>query len=326
MSLVDVHTHVVPRDFPESSGGEDRWPCMCHGAQGQAEVMIAGKSFRAIDNRSWDADKRIRDMQLSGVTRQVLSPMPELLSYWFGDSAALDMCRHMNHTIAEMVALHPESFSGLGMVPLQNPTLAAAELASVKAAGLSGIEVGSNINGKYLGDEEFAEFLAEVAQQELAVFVHALHPIGTDRLGTYPELIPFAAFPLDTALCAMTLIRSGVLDRQPNLRIGFSHGGGAVMSLVHRMGRGAEVTNDYGGEIQKLPIEYARQFFYDNLVYDGGYMRYLAEEFAPEHVFCGTDYPYTIMDEEPAGTIVSAMLTNPESIRWQAAHAFLGIE
>lgn len=155
--------------------------------------------------------------------------------------------------------------------------------------------------------------------------MHALHPIGADRLGEYPDLIPFGAFPLDTALCAITLIRSGALDRHPNLRIGFSHGGGAIVPLIHRLKRGAEVTNSFSGTIEKEPIEYARRFFYDNLVYDQGYMRYLAEEFAPDHVFCGTDYPYLIMDEDPSAHIDTTALLDKESVRWRAAHAYLGI-
>ncbi len=325
MPLVDVHTHIVPRDFPAETNGEERWPCMCHGSTGTAEVVISGKPFRKIDERSWDAARRISDMQRSGVTHQVLSPMPELLSYWFAPAAGLDMCRHMNHCIAEMVAGFPTRFSGLGMVPLQDPHLSAAELANVKAAGLSGVEVGSNINGKYLGDSEFAEFLAEAEHQDLAIFIHALHPTGADRLGQYPDLIPFSAFPLDTALCAMTLIRTGVPERYPNLRIGFSHGGGAILPLAHRLGRGAEVTDQFSGVLKKAPIDYARGFYYDNLVYDQGYMRYLAEEFAPDHMFCGTDYPYLIMDEDPAYQIDSANLIDTESLRWRAAHAFLGI-
>jgi aminocarboxymuconate-semialdehyde decarboxylase len=299
---------------------------MCHGQRGKADVMVAGKSFRQIDDRSWDLARRLGDMDRSGVTRQVLSPMPELLSYWFGSLAGLEMSRYVNHTLAEMVAQFPTRFSGLGMVPLQDPPLAAEELARIKADGLCGVEVGSNVNGKYLGEPEFAEFLAEAAHQDLALFVHALHPAGAERLSEYLDLIPFSAFPVDTALCAMTLIRTGVPERHPSLRIGFSHGGGAIVPLAHRLGRGAQVTDHFSETLKKRPIEYARQFFYDNLVYDQGYMRYLAEEFAPGQFFCGTDYPYLIMEEDPASTIEATKFADPESIRWRAAHAFLGID
>ena len=328
MTLVDVHTHFVPSAFPSAPSEESRWPCVCHAGDpsSHADVMIDGKVFRKIDSRSWEAERRLADMERSGVTRQVLSPMPELLSYWFKPQVGLAMCRHMNNEVADMVVSHPNHFSGMGIVPLQDPELAARELAAIKAAGLSAVEVGSNINGQYLGDARFAEFLAEAERCDLSVFVHALHPVGADRLQEFPDLVPFAGFPLDTALCAITLIRAGVLDRHPGLRIGFSHGGGAIVPLAHRLGKGADVTGNFDGQLSRTPIEYAREFYYDNLVYDPGYMAYLAESFAPGKVFSGTDYPYLIMDSNPGSAIEAAGLEADLAVRWQAAHTFLKIE
>jgi len=154
---------------------------MCHGDNNRATVMIADKSFREIDHRSWDASVRMADMDASGVSRQALSPMPELLSYWFSPAAGLDMCRWMNDQIADAVAHHPECFSGLGIVPLQDPALAADELARLKASGFAGVELGSNINGVFLGDQRFEEFHAEAERLGLAVFVHSIRPCAPYR-------------------------------------------------------------------------------------------------------------------------------------------------
>ncbi len=179
--------------------------------------MIGDKPFREIDSRSWDIARRIADMDRDGVTMQALSPMPELLSYWFTPADGLEMSRWMNHSIAAMVAAAPARFAGLGIVPLQDPALAATELARLQRDGLRGVELGSNINGVVLGDRRFDEFYAEAQRLDLALFVHALHPIGADRLASFPDLVPFAAFPLDTALSAISMIRAGVLERFPDL-------------------------------------------------------------------------------------------------------------
>ena len=308
--LIDVHAHVVPRDFPTHPAPDTnlRWPCMCHGENHSATVTIGDKPFREIDHRSWDAKIRIEDMDRSGVSMQALSPMPELLSYWFDADHGLQMCRWMNASIANMVSDHPSRFCGLGIVPLQDPELASEELSRLKHDGFAGIEIGSNINGIVLGDPRFHAFYAEAERLDLAIFVHALHPIGADRLAHTPDLIPFTAFPLDTALAAMSIIRAGIPERYPRLRFGFSHGGGAVIPLTHRLGKGAQITDGFNGNLSSPPIDYARQFFYDNLVYDPGYLSYLANEFAPGQVFCGTDYPYSIMEEDPAGFVTSASL------------------
>lgn len=323
MTLIDVHTHIVPRTFPEAANGEARWPCMRHGDNGAATIMIADKAFRELDQRSWDTRTRIADMNLKGIARQVLSPMPELLSYWFAPQAGLDMCRHVNDTIAAMVRVAPDRFSGLGIVPLQDPALAAAELSRIREAGLSGVEIGSNINGTVLGDACFDDFYSEAAALDLCIFVHALHPIGTDRLSGQPDLIPFAAFPVDTALSAISLIRAGVPEKYPKLRMGFSHGGGAIVPLAHRLGQGYRLTDGFKGTLARSPAEYAAGFYYDSLVYDGGYLNYLCREFAPGQVFCGTDYPYAIMETDPAGFLAGSGVTDQCAT---AAERFLGIE
>lgn len=325
MDIIDVHSHVVPAAFPADPGTEARWPCLRMGDSDHAVVMIAGKPFRDIDNRSWDVARRIEDMDRCGVQRQALSPMPELLSYWFEPAHGLEMCRHNNAVLAEMVARAPRRFSALGIVPMQDPDLAATELARLAADGFSGIEIGSNINGAVLGADHFDPVWSEAERLGLAVFVHALHPVGADRLAATPDLVPFAAFPLDTALAAASLIRAGVPERHPGLRLGFSHGGGAIVPVAHRLGQGAKITNGFGGRLEQSPAEYASRFFYDNLVYDPGYAAYLANHFAPGHVFCGTDYPYAIMETAPEAFIRRTALADPESVRFRAAMRFLGL-
>lgn len=325
MDLIDAHTHVVCREFPDARPSESRWPCMCQGDGDRATVMIGGKRFREVDARSWDIGRRLANMDDAGVARQVLSPMPELLSYWFAPQAGLDMCRWINDTIAEMVSSRPERFSGLGAVPLQDPELAARELGRLRQDGLRGVEIGSNVNGRVLGEAEFEPFYAEAERLDMAVFVHALHPIGADRVASMPDLAPFAAFPLDTALAAASLVRGGVPERYPALRFGFSHGGGAIVPVIHRLGKGAAVTHGFKGVISQPPLYYARRFFYDNLVYDPGYAAYLANVFAPEQVFCGTDYPYAIMEAEPADFLQAAAFEDPQSVGHGAAERFLGL-
>ena len=310
MSLIDVHTHLVPSSFPDnpSPSSNARWPCMHLHGDRQGTIKIADTAFRELDSRSWDGARRIEDMDRDGVQMQALSPMPELLSYWFDVHSGLEMARWMNARIAELVARAPKRFAGLGMVPLQDVACAAAELTRLRADGFSGVEIGSNINGVVLGDRRFDEFWSEAERLGLAVFVHALHPIGNDRLQQgFQDLVPFAAFPLDTALSALTLIRAGVPQRFPKLRLGFSHGGGAIVPLVHRLGQGWKLSNGFNGALPESPVHYARQMFYDSLVYERDYLKHLATVFAPGQVFGGTDYPYAIMETNLASALASVL-------------------
>jgi aminocarboxymuconate-semialdehyde decarboxylase len=322
--LIDVHCHVVPDGFPRGAERcSARWPCLRHEAGGKALLLMGDKPFRALDSRSWDVTQRIADMDRDGVTMQVLSPMPELLSYWLDPQDALTMGDHVNGAIAAMVAARPDRFVGLGMVPLQDPERAGRELERLRDHfGLSGVEIGSNIGGTYLGDPKFRPFFAAAEALDMAVFVHALHPLASEALGNQPNLIAFAGFPSDTGLSAATLISAGLLDDFPKLRIGFSHGGGTLGPIIHRMEHGIAASGGSAGKLS--PAEHGARFFFDSLVYDPAYLRHLAEHVAPGQIFLGTDYPYLIEQKDPAAFLQSSGVWSP-SLAHGAAERFLAL-
>src|SRR5215211_4145879 len=203
--LIDMHAHVVPHDFPSSGdrASAQRWPSMDHFEAGQAKVMIAGENFRTVHSGNWDIERRLRDMEASGVDAEAISPMPELLSYWFTPEDGLAMCRHLNDFIADLCSKAPGRLYGLGTVPLQEPDLAARELGQIKSLGLHGIEIGSNVLGHSLGEERFSGFFQEAQDLGVPVFVHALHPTFMDRL---PERLDNAiGFPTETGLTIASL-------------------------------------------------------------------------------------------------------------------------
>src|SRR5260370_16593500 len=121
---IDVHTHFVPEIMPSGTGRNALWPSIEHRERNTAAVIVGGKVFRAIDSRSWDAGRRLQDMQLDDVDVQVVSPMPELLSHWFPVDDADALADHINRAIAQLCSAHPRSFVGIAMVPLHNPPLA----------------------------------------------------------------------------------------------------------------------------------------------------------------------------------------------------------
>src|SRR3989304_3586577 len=230
--LIDMHAHVVPERFPPAAGRDSaaRWPSMEHTEPGRANVMIEGRNFRTIHSGNWNAERRLADMDAHGADAEAISPMPELLSYWFTPRDGVDMCRHLNEFIAGLCEAAPARFFGLGAVPLQEPDLATKELASVKQLGLAGVEIGSNVLGKSLGEERFRDFFGEAERQGLAVFVHALHPTVADRISA--AQMNAIGFPTDTALSIASFIGGGTAARCPNLRIAWSPGGGSVPLLL----------------------------------------------------------------------------------------------
>ena len=328
--MIDVHSHVIPATFPDnpSPGSNARWPCLTVTAA-SASLVIDNKPFRDIDCRSWDLTRRIEDMDRDGVGMQVLSPLPELLSYWFDPGDAVAMCDHVNGVIAQMVAARPDRFAGLGLAPLQSPGEAAKYLERVRSIfGMKGIEIGSNINGTPLGDPRFDPFYAAAENLGLAIFVHALHPVATKAIDADPAFTAMAGFPLDTGMAVASLILAGAIERFPRLRWSFSHGGGTIGSMLGRLDKGYGLTNGYGGKLSRKPSEIARGLFYDSNVYDPDYLAHLIRHTAPGKVHLGTDYPFALMQLEPFDYFRQADLDDDEltSLYHGAASSFLAID
>lgn len=304
---IDIHTHVVPEHFPPHARADHpRWPQMDHGPGcGHANVMIGGKNFRTVTDECWDIDRRVEAMTAAGIGRQVLSPMPELLSYWLDVDDALSLGRHVNDTIATMVQAAPDRFAGLGMVPLQDPEVAARELERLMATGqFRGVEIGTNVNGAIIGEPKFEVFFQAAEELGAAVFVHALHPAGTDRLIGSPQLAALVAFPCETAFAIASLITGGILLRHPKLRLAFSHGGGVFAMVLPRLLHGWRTVQTLAPDQSQIdPIAQARALYYDTLVYDADTLRFLIERFGKTQLCIGTDHPFSIQETRPLAPI-----------------------
>lgn len=289
---IDVHCHVVPVDLPlDPTGGKlALWPQMkCDG--GHTASFIAGPTTRKFDDRSWLPQRRIDFMDQHGIALQILSPVPELLGYWFEPAATALLCRHVNDSIARMIEHAPARFGGLGGLPMNDVALAIAEARRLKSLGFAGVEIGSNVSGISPADPRFAEILAVLQELNLAIFVHGLRPATEGRLVGPDVLAPIIGIPMDTALCVASFIGARILDRYPKLRVAFSHGGGGIGAVIDRFEHVWSVMPELKSQLSRSPLQEARRYWYDCLTFGAEYTRYLIEKMGADRVFVGTDFP-----------------------------------
>jgi aminocarboxymuconate-semialdehyde decarboxylase len=327
---IDVHTHVVPENFPPyaGSGRDVPWPAMAEAHACHRHVMLSGKVYRTVSEGCWSVPRRVEDMNEMRVARQALSPMPELLSYWLPLEDAKVLIRHLNDQIAAMVERAPERLVGLGAVPLQDLDAALQELRYVvESLKFAGVEIASHVNGTSIGDPKFEPFFAAAAQMGAAIFVHALRPAGQDRIvGPFSEQA--VCFPGDIALACASMITGGVAARHPGLRIAFSHGGGAMAMLLPRLVHAWHMTPKAKEALKESPAATARRFFYDHLVFDPAAARLLIERFGVSQIMVGSDYPFVMGDRDPVGALERLELDHDAHHAISAGNArrFLGLK
>lgn len=326
---IDIHTHIVPESFPPYAGRNANvpWPSMAEAHACHKHVMISGKLYRTVSDGCWSVPRRIEEMGRMQVTRQAISPMPELLSYWLPLEDAKVMVRYLNEQIAAMIERAPERFVGLGAVPLQDLDSAMRELEHcVRTLQFSGVEIASHVNGISIGDARFEPFFAEAEKLGAAIFVHALHPAGQDRIvGAFIEQA--VCFPGDIGLAAASMITGGIAERHPRLKIAFSHGGGVMSILLPRLVHAWKNIPKAHESLKESPAVAAKRFYYDQLVFEPNAIRFLMDTFGKTQLCVGTDYPFAMGDFTPMKTLEGAQLERAtlEAITAGNAKRFLGL-
>ena len=327
---IDVHTHVVPENFPPYAGrGRDvPWPSMAEAHACHRHVMISGKVYRTVSDGCWSVPRRIEDMNGMRVAWQALSPMPELLSYWLPLEDARVLIRYLNDQIAAMVDRSPERFVGLGAVPLQDVDASLHELEYVaRTLKFPGVEIASHVNGTSIGDARFEPFFAAAEEMGAAIFVHALRPAGQERIvGPFSEQA--VCFPGDIALACASMITGGVAARHPRLRIAFSHGGGAMALLLPRIVHAWQKTPKAREALSESPAVAARRFYYDHVVFDPASLRLLIERFGASQILLGSDYPFVMGESDPVGALERLRLDHDSHFAVSSGNArrFLGLK
>src|SRR5690606_5689269 len=200
-----------------------------------ARMIKGDKLFREIKSNCWDAGVRLSEMDDTRVAVQVLSPIPVLFNYWAKPQHTYETARYFNDHIAGIVAEHPSRFIGLGTVPMQDVDYAIRELERcIRELGMPGIEIGSNINNKNLSDPYLLPFWEAAQDLNAAIFVHPWEMMGMEDMRPYwlPWLV---GMPAETSRAICSLIFSGVLEKFPDIRFAFAHGGGSFPATIGRI-------------------------------------------------------------------------------------------
>jgi aminocarboxymuconate-semialdehyde decarboxylase len=309
MFKVDVHTHILPPSWPDLSEryGTPGFPAFERQADGTSHMMVDCKHFRTFHPNSWDAEVRMRDCDGTGVDVQVLSTVPIMFSYWAKPEHAADLSKLLNDHIAATVATNPKRFVGLATVPLQNPELAIRELErAVKELGLAGVEIGTHVNDLNLSDEALFPFFEAAAELGTAVFVHPWDMMGSERMRRYwlPWLV---GMPAETSLAICSMIFGGVLERLPQLRVNFAHGGGSFPATIGRIEHGFNVRPDLVAVDNPVnPRDYLGRFYLDSLVHDPEMLRYIVSLVGDDRITMGSDYPFPLGEAFP-GRLIESM-------------------
>jgi aminocarboxymuconate-semialdehyde decarboxylase len=308
---IDVHCHYLNRAVAAKAAALEP-------ARHDPSTIFANELTRATNVRQMserapqlsDIARRLADMDRMGIDVQVVSPAPFQYHYFAEPAIGAALARETNEGLAALVSQHPGRFAALGTVPLQDPERAMQELRhAVGVLGLRGVEIGTNVNGLNLTDPRLGldRFFALAEELQAVVF---LHPVGYTEASRLTDhyFNNVIGNPLETTVAASHLIFDGVLARHPNLKVLLAHGGGYLAHYWARMDHAWRARADCRTVIDRTPSDYLKQMYFDTVVFDATLLARLVEQYGADHVLLGSDYPYDMGDEDPAGLLAAVGL------------------
>ncbi len=326
MLKIDVHTHILPKEIPDwkTKFGYGGFITLDHYKPCCARMLRDdGVAFRDVDSNCWDAATRIEECDAAGVRVQVLSTVPVMFRYWAKPQDGAEIAAFLNDDIAETVREFPSRFVGLGTVPLQDTSLAIKELERCKELGLAGVQIGTNVNQLNLGEPQFFDFFKACERLGMAIFVHPWEMMGEADMQKYwlPWLV---GMPAEVSRAICSLIFSGTLEKCPNLRICFAHGGGSFPATLGRIDHGFNVRPDLYPDNPHSPRKYLNKMYFDSLVHEPASLDFLIGLVGADKVMLGTDYPFPLGEAEPGKLIESGnyddnikeILLNGSALNW----------
>jgi len=294
MTTVDVHSHCIPKAYieavrrqPDKMGSHIE-----RNADGvEFDVQDNGRTIR-LGRLHEDFDRQIQDMDEARIDVMAKSMLPPVFHYFAPAETGVRISRIVNEAIAEEAARRPDRIVGMAMVPLQGVHESIAELERcVSEYKMPSVIIGTNVQGKNLDEPEFFPFFERARDLGLLVFVHPEDVAAADRLKRY-YLTNFIGNPLETTITVASLIFGGVLERLPDLKICFAHGGGYCVFGRGRWAHGQTERKEAQAVIgQKSFDDYFRLLHFDTLVHDRLTLEYLIRAIGPERALLGTDYP-----------------------------------
>jgi len=271
-----------------------------HG-QGDSEYTKVKAKLRLDDVDSMElhpVEARLHSMDNEAIDLQVIYPTLFLvypLTYDAAFYAAL--CRSYNNWMAD-VTHGQERLKWVATVDLGNVDLAIGELKRVRDLGALAVMLHGMYNTRQLHDPAFEPFFAEAERLRLPVAIHVGWPCPpmTQLFSTIWEslLIPFT---VPVFMAFSSFIGGGVLDRHPNLKVGFFETGvGWLPYWLERMEhfwKFGEMKLAIGYRGERPPIEYLQSgnlFF--NCETDEQLVPQVVDLIGEDHLLYASDMPH----------------------------------
>jgi len=320
LTTIDIHAHAIVPDalMRMASAHPDHGPSLFEDG-GRKYLAYPGRErLGPLPEGIFDPALRLADMDRQRVDLQVIAIPPPNFHYHVPTEVGVAFAAIQNDALLELSDTRPGRFHVFATLPLQDIEASLAEIGRVAGfARVRGVQIGSNINGTDVDHHSLEPVWAELERRNLPVWFHSDQRsiAGAERLNSY-YLQNLIGIPLESTIAAAKLIFGGVLDRHPDLRIGFTHGGGFSPYQIGRWEHGWTVRQEPRVSIDEQgPRHFFGMLYFDSLTHDPLSLEFLGRRMGWDHVMLGSDYPFDMASTDPVTAVEAIDLDGVDRTR-----------
>ncbi len=269
--LIDFHSHYydaawyVSHTLPVPKGLTHAWPVLT------------------------DLAAQLAAMDAAGIDAKVLSA-PAGVLVEPGQPLSHSLMMRINDRFAELIAAYPERLLALATIDAFQGEAAAQEVErAVQTLGLQGICVDCAQRDRYLDEPEARPAMVAAAALGVPVFVHPISPVGlTERLARLGHTGILLARGTEHAASVLALLRSGMFDELPDLKMVVPMIGAATFLFAGIAGQEYEREDGWGGSSPRVTRQ---RLYVDTMGFDPAAIRFALDLLGVEHVMLGSDWP-----------------------------------
>lgn len=291
--LIDFHSHYYEQSwssFPAQQAPtvlQRAWPLLTNIEDQLAVMDSAGIAVKVV----------------SAPTGAIVPP---------GQTPSPDLIKRINDRFAELQSSYPHRLLTLATVDAFQGEDAAREAErAIQQLKLGGLCVDCSHAGRYLDKPEARAVFAVAAQLNVPVFVHPVSPSGlTERLAPLGHTGILMARGTENAASLLALLRSGIFDKFPNLKIVFPMIGVPILFFAGLADLEYGREEDWHGTKPSLTRQ---RLYVDTMGFDVATIRFAIDLLGAEHILFGSDWPIMpLMSDHKVEEVLTALFLSED--------------
>jgi uncharacterized protein len=277
-----------------------------------------------------DPLQRLPDMDEEGIDVAIIfgTPIALTVNGLRDKGLAAALCHGVNRWLVEYCAPEPKRLKGVGLIPCQDPPVAARELEFLAQQGIVSAMLPNNVYGINLGDRRFDPIYAAAQEIGMPLSVHpqtghdgqygvsGVMGAGSERMEKY-SYVHMTAFPFELMIALMHMIGEGVFDRFPRLKVAYMEGGaGWIPFWAERLDEHFEKLRPQWPDCQRKPSEIIKS---DQVAFtcepEEEILPYVLDDIGATQVMYASDYAHWDSEYPESVNMVDHVLGSREDLK-----------